>query len=172
MRKKTYLCIACLAAILCCTVQCTDDDFIAPPRQIELEGFTLEEAEALFREEAEKYSAISRSLGNDSHVTLSPGDFVPEWESATAAVRNGLACYNVPITGTTYRFKAVSVEQRGNSMQGSQVNVYQKLVIVKDMDTGKKVTVHPDTDTHSVVCSKARFGHCRKFRELRREGWI
>lgn len=138
MRKKTYLCIACLAAFLFSTVQCTDDDFMAPPRQAELEGFTLEEAKALFREEAEKYSVISRLLGDDSRVTLSPGDFVPEWESATAAVRNGLACYNVPITGTTYRFKALSVEQRGNSMQASQVNVYQKLVIVKNLQTGNK----------------------------------
>ena len=126
MRKKTYLCMACLAAVLFCTVQCTDEDFMTSPRQAEVEGFALEEAKTLFREDAAKYSATSRSLEDDSRVTLSPGDFVPEWESATAAVQNGLACYNVPITGATYRFKALSVEQRGNSMRASQVNVYQK----------------------------------------------
>ena len=148
MRKKTYLCMACLAAVLFCTVQCTDEDFMTPPRQAEVEGFTLEEAKTLFREEAAKYSATSRSLEDDSRVTLSPGDFVPEWEKATAAVQNGLACYNVPITGTTYRFKALAVEQRGNLMQASQVNVYQKLVIVKNLQTGNKsqyiLTLIPD----------------------------
>ena len=41
MRKKTYLCMACLAAVLSCTVQCTDEDFMTPPRQAEVEGFTL-----------------------------------------------------------------------------------------------------------------------------------
>ena len=121
---------------------------MTPPRQAEVEGFTLEEAKTLFREEAAKYSATSRSLEDDSRVTLSPGDFVPEWESATAAVQNGLACYNVPITGTTYRFKALAVEQRGNSLQASKVNVYQKLVIVKNLQTGNKsqyiLTLIPD----------------------------
>lgn len=105
--------------------------------QAELNNFSLEEAQAFFREEAEQASMQDYSLDDDSYRTLSPGDFVPEWDAATAAVRGGLACYNVPIT-TTYRFKAVSVEERGVEMKASKVNVYQKLVIVKDLYTEKK----------------------------------
>ena len=64
--------------------------------QAELNNFSLEEAQAFFREEAEQASTQGYSLDDDSYRTLSPGDFVPEWDAATAAVRGGLACYNVP----------------------------------------------------------------------------
>ena len=136
MKKKKSLFIACLALALLCTVHCTDEDLFAPLVQTTLQGFSLEEAQTFFREQAEKYATLGYSLDDESRQTLSPGDFVPEWEEATASVQGGLACYNVPIV-PTYHFKAVSVEERGTAMQASKVNVYQKLVIVKELSTGR-----------------------------------
>ena len=136
MKKKKSLFIVCLVLALLCTVHCTDEDLFAPSVQTTLQGFSLEEAQTFFREQAEKYATRGYSLDDESRQTLSPGDFVPEWDEATASVQGELACYNVPIV-PTYHFKAVSVEERGTAMLASKVNVYQKLVIVKELSTGR-----------------------------------
>lgn len=79
---------------------------------------------------------LSRSLDNKKNETVSPGDFVPNWDAAVGSVNNGLACYDIPIT-PTYHFKAIYVDERSGKPSAGKVNVYQKLVIVKDVKSNR-----------------------------------
>ena len=75
-------------------------------------------------------------MDNKKNETVSPGDFVPNWDAAVGSVNNGLACYDIPIT-PTYHFKAIYVDERNGKPSAGKVNVYQKLVIVKDVKSNR-----------------------------------
>ncbi|WP_286334712.1 hypothetical protein [Bacteroides caecimuris] len=75
-------------------------------------------------------------MDNKKNETVSPGDFVPNWDAAVGSVNNGLACYDIPIT-PTYHFKAIYVDERSGKPSAGKVNVYQKLVIVKDVKSNR-----------------------------------
>ena len=109
---------------------CTDEFLPSPAVQTELKEFALEEAQEYFRSEAEKEGV--RSRGESEVKALSPGDFVPDWDGAVGSSSGGLACYDVPIEAD-YRYKAVYAEERHGTVSAERVNVYQKLVIVKDV---------------------------------------
>ena len=113
---------------------CTDEFFPSPAVQTELKEFALEEAQEYFRSEAEKEGV--RSRGESEVKALSPGDFVPDWDGAVGSSSNGLACYDVPIEAD-YRYKAVYAEERHGTVSAERVNVYQKLIIVKDVKSDR-----------------------------------
>ena len=96
--RRSRLLVLCWGLILLGCVQCSNEYFIESPIRTEIAGFSLEEAQAYFEEEASQPSAKKRLWEKSSKATLVPGDFIPEWESATGAERNGTACYNVPMT--------------------------------------------------------------------------
>ncbi len=133
--RRSCLLVLCWGLILLGCVQCSNEYFIESPIRTEIAGFSLEEAQAYFEEEASQPSAKKRLWEKSSKATLVPGDFIPEWESATGAERNGTACYNVPITGTTYRFIALVKNGQDSLKYKAKVNVWQKLVIVKNLRT-------------------------------------
>ena len=87
--RRSCLLVLCWGLILLGCVQCTNEYFIESPIQTEIAGFSLEEAQAYFEEEASQPSAKKRLWEKSSKATLVPGDFIPEWESATGAERNG-----------------------------------------------------------------------------------
>lgn len=137
MRKTTYIyAVLCVITITLCTINCTDEDLTESNTHTEIKGFSLQEAKEYFLSQAEKNLILSRSLKNKEIKTVSPGDFIPNWDIAIGASKNGLACYDIPIT-PTYRFKAIYVDERNGLPSAGKVNVYQKLVIVKDVKNKK-----------------------------------
>lgn len=78
---------------------------------------------------------MSRSDGSDENLPLSPGDFVPLWDGAVPSVMNGLACYDIPISETS-SYHAIIPEEHNGAITARQVKVYQKLVILKDLNDG------------------------------------
>lgn len=118
--------------IILCTASCTDENLVKSGTQTEMSDFSLQEAKEYFQIQAKENLILSRSLDNKENRVLSPGDFVPNWDAAVGASMNGLACYDIPIA-PTYRFKAISVDERHGMASAGKVNVYQKLLIVKDV---------------------------------------
>lgn len=162
MKKITYIYIVlCVITVTLCTSNCTDEDLVKSNTQTELKDFSLQEAKEYFQIQAEKNLILSRSLENKDMKTVSPGDFVPNWDIAIGSSINGLACYDIPIT-PTYRFKAIYVDERNGLPSAGKVNVYQKLVIVKDVKNKKTsqyiLTLIPsklyDNKNGGETCSK------------------
>lgn len=127
MKKTCYLHIGFLLAMICCFSSCRNEDSFSPAEQETLEDFLLEEARSYFRKIAEKQ--LSRSVEIDGNLPLSPGDIVPQWESAIPSVKNGLACYDIPFN-ETYFYQAINSEERGGIITAEKVKVYQKLIVV------------------------------------------
>ena len=131
MRKSFYIysVVGALLALLC-MVNCTDRELFQGQHADGVAGFSLQEAKEYFEEQAGTEPVMSRSAGR---AALDPGDFAPYWESAVASSQCRLGSYDVPIA-PAYRFKAVVAD--GNGRAG-KVEVGQKLVVVKNLDTGR-----------------------------------
>lgn len=111
-------------------VNCTDRELFQGQHADGVAGFSLQEAKEYFEEQAGMEPVMTRSAGR---AALDPGDFAPYWESAVASSQCRLGSYDVPIA-PAYRFKAVVAD--GNGRAG-KVEVGQKLVVVKNLDTGR-----------------------------------
>lgn len=111
-------------------VNCTDRELFQGQHADGVAGFSLQEAKEYFEEQAGMEPVMTRSAGRGA---LDPGDFAPYWESAVASSQCRLGSYDVPIA-PAYRFKAVVAD--GNGRAG-KVEVGQKLVVVKNLDTGR-----------------------------------
>lgn len=131
MRKSFYIysVVGALLSLLC-MVNCTDRELFQGQHADGVAGFSLQEAKEYFEEQAGTEPVMSRSAGR---AALDPGDFAPYWESAVASSQCRLGSYDVPIA-PAYRFKAVVAD--GNGRAG-KVEVGQKLVVVKNLDTGR-----------------------------------
>ena len=130
MKRNTYIYSAlCLICLLICTFSCTDELGINYVNQTEVKGFALDEAKEFFQNEAG--TQTTRSQYSENQKGIYPGDFIPKWETATGSSKNGLACYDIPINADN-SFKAVYTEDKYGKLTAQKVNVYQKLVIVKD----------------------------------------
>lgn len=114
-----------------CIVNCTDEDSIKLDTQIEMKDFSLQEAKTFFEKQSEVSLITSRSLNNKS---ITPGDFIPKWEVAIGSSKNGIACYDIPIT-PTYQYKAIHVDEKNGFPSAGKVNIYQKLIIIKDLNS-------------------------------------
>ena len=137
MKKSTYIyTVLCVIAIVISIVNCKDEDLLESGLQTDMKDFSLQEAKNFFQTQAHANLTLSRSLDNKRNKTVSPGDFVPNWDAAVSSTNNGLACYDIPIT-PTYHFKAIYVDERNGKPSAGKVNVYQKLVIVKDVKSNR-----------------------------------
>lgn len=137
MKKSTYIyTVLCVIAIVISIVNCKDEDLLESSLQTDMKDFSLQEAKNFFQTQAHANLTLSRSLDNKRNKTVSPGDFVPNWDAAVGSTNNGLACYDIPIT-PTYHFKAIYVDERNGKPSAGKVNVYQKLVIVKDVKSNR-----------------------------------
>ncbi|MBU3809851.1 MAG: hypothetical protein H9802_15825 [Candidatus Phocaeicola faecipullorum] len=133
MRRNYYLLFTVFAFLAFFSYSCVDEDFFSTTHRHEFNDFSLEEAKTYFRERSE--NQLSRSDGNDENLPLSPGDFVPLWDGAVPSVMNGLACYDIPISETS-SYHAIISEEHNGAITARQVKVYQKLVILKDLNDG------------------------------------
>ena len=137
MKKSTYIyTVLCVIAIVITIVNCKDEDLLESNLQTDMKDFSLQEAKSFFQTQAHANLTLSRSLDNKRNKTVSPGDFVPNWDAAVGSTNNELACYDIPIT-PTYHFKAIYVDERNGKPSAGKVNVYQKLVIVKDIKSNR-----------------------------------
>lgn len=137
MKKSTYIyTVLCIISIVITIVNCKDEDLLESSLQTGMKDFSLQEAKNFFQTQAHANLTLSRSLDNKKNKTVSPGDFVPNWDAAVGSTNNGLVCYDIPIT-PTYHFKAIYVDERNGKPSAGKVNVYQKLVIVKDVKSNR-----------------------------------
>lgn len=137
MKKIAYIyTVLCAIVMVITVVNCKDEDLLESRLQTDMKDFSLEEAKNFFQTQARDNLMLSRSLDNKKNETVSPGDFVPNWDAAVGSVNNGLACYDIPIT-PTYHFKAIYVDERSGKPSAGKANVYQKLVIVKDVKSNR-----------------------------------
>lgn len=112
---------------------------------LEHEKFTLQEAKDTFQKRKERYLISNKYY---TGIGLPAGEFTPEWDEAIASVhpsRDYLLCYSVPIE-TQYHYKAILL----NSFELEHVNVYQKMIIMKNSLDGHinfyLLTLVPDKD--------------------------
>lgn len=133
MRRNCYLLFTVFAFLAFFSYSCVDEDFFSTTHRHEFNDFSLEEAKTYFRERSE--NQLSRSDGSDENLPLSPGNFVPLWDGAVPSVMNGLACYDIPISETS-SYHAIISEEHNGTIIARQVKVYQKLVILKNLNDG------------------------------------
>ncbi len=91
---------------------------------------SVEQAREFFEQEL-----LTRNDDTPSPNILSPGDFTPQWDNAQISQNYRIACVDVPII-PTYRYRAIHSEFRRGQAQAYIVNVSQKVVIVKDRESG------------------------------------
>ena len=103
---------------------------------MEHENFTLQEARKFFNENTMQLAVTSRSMQDDGKIRLSAGEFTPDWDKSLASAKNDLMCYDVPID-CEHTYKAVWLSTETENPTLEAVNVYQKLVLVKNRVTGK-----------------------------------
>lgn len=133
MRRNCYLLFTVFAFLAFFSYSCVDEAFFSTTHRHEFNDFSLEEAKTYFRERSE--NQLSRSDGSDENLPLSPGNFVPLWDGAVPSVMNGLACYDIPISETS-SYHAIISEEHNGTIIARQVKVYQKLVILKNLNDG------------------------------------
>lgn len=132
MRKNIYLYIGCLSILLILFLvwSCMDDELINMDSRTENKNFSLQEAKAFFEKSME--SVTTRSEKEKADNSIRPGDFSPQWTGAIPSSKHNLECYDIPII-STFQYKALYVEYKNDKGIAKHTNVYQKLVIVKDV---------------------------------------
>ena len=103
---------------------------------MEHENFTLQEARKFFNENTMQLAVTSRSMQDDGAIRLSAGEFTPDWDNSVASAKNDLMCYDVPID-CEHTYNAVWLSTETGTPTLEAVDVYQKLVLVKNRVTGK-----------------------------------
>lgn len=136
MKKRTYIyAVLCLLVIVFVTINCTDEELIKSTPKVDMKGFTLEEAKAFFEMKITEKETRTRAGKKMSNTSLSPEDFTPKWSNAVGSSQNNLACYDMTIQTNT-RYQVMSYDFKDGTARVSVVLASQKLVIVKDAETG------------------------------------
>lgn len=141
MKKITCFCIIlCFSVIMAFLWNCTDSELVKYNPQVSHENFSIEEAKEFFEKQYSKNVFVTRALNKKKKKRLiSPGDFVPQWEKAIASSSSELACYDIPIENDVH-YKALYTTYHNGKAKAYSVNVYQKLVVVKNQSTGNMGT--------------------------------
>lgn len=168
MRKKIYIYGGSLFVVMLLIVwSCIDDDIIKASIQVENKNFTLYEARTFF-EESMKRSGLTRS-NEEMSKSVYPQDFVPNWSEAEPSSKNNLECYDIPIS-TAFRYKVLYIDYDRNGGAAKVSNVYQKLIMVKDLESksiGQYVLTLVPTKEYD---SKYRSGVCDEFLNCANKG--
>ena len=120
---------------------CTDTLQISDKRiATQHEDFSLQEAKEFFNENTMQLAVTSRSMQDDGAIRLSAGEFTPDWDNSVASAKNDLMCYDVPID-CEHTYKAVWLSTETGTPTLEAVDVYQKLVLVKNRYTCKSTFI-------------------------------
>ena len=99
----------------------------------------IQEAKEFFANNYAAY-AYARSGGKtDANKYLNPGDFTPMWEKSVVSQNAGYVNVDVPIISQN-RFRVLRSEIRNGQAQAYKVVVTQRLVISKDIESGKQLS--------------------------------
>jgi len=97
-------------------------------------GFTIEEAKAFF--EKDYSNGLTKGKINNRYGILNPGDFTPMWDTALYSNNGEYAAYDIDIYSTRH-ISVIQAEFIQNKSKAQRLPVYQKLVIIKNLKTGK-----------------------------------
>jgi hypothetical protein len=168
MKKITYFCIIlCFSSIMIFLWNCTDPELVKYSSQVLHENFSIEEAKEFFEKQTINYVSNTRAKTEKKKKKLSTGDITPIWDDAVASSNKNIACYDIPIE-SEYKYKAVYSDYYNGKASAKKVDVYQKLIVVKDMQTQQLgqyiLTLIPDKEYEDKYRKKVgeRFINCKK----------
>ena len=141
MKKRIYFYITVFLSLTALFLwNCTDTiGFNLYGEQKAHEDFTIEEAKAFFEKQYSRNMPISRSIEEKGNKRLTPGEFVPLWDKAVPSAKGRLECYDIPIKNDIH-YKAIYSTYENGKARAYAVNVYQKLVVVKNKNNGNMGT--------------------------------
>lgn len=167
MKKITYFCIIlCFSSIMTFLWNCTDPDLVRYSSQAPHKNFSIEEAKEFFEKQTISHVLNTRAKTKKKKKKLSTGDITPIWDDAVASSNKNIACYDIPIE-SDYKYKAVYSDYYNGKASAKKVNVYQKLIVVKDVQTqqiGQYIlTLIPDKEYEDKYRKKVgeRFINCK-----------
>ena len=91
---------------------------------------SVEQAREFFEQEL-----LTRNDDTPSPNILSPGDFTPQWDNAKVSQNYRIACVDVPII-PRFGYRAIRSEYKLGKATAYTVRVSQKLIVVKDRESG------------------------------------
>ncbi len=141
MKKRIYIYIGMFLSLTALFLwNCTDTigfDFYGD--RDPHDDFTIDEAKAFFEKQYSRNMSLSRSIEEKGTKRLTPGDFVPLWDKAVPSAKGRLECYDIPIKNDIH-YKAIYSTYENGKARAYSVNVYQKLVVVKNKNNGNMGT--------------------------------
>ena len=141
---------------------CVEDSVVnAPPGEGSVD-FTIEEARNFFESQTERNLQGTRADGSlQQSNPFNPGDFTPVWDKAKTSQSRERASVDIPIL-SSYRFRALQSSFNHGRSKVDAVNISQKLVVVKDLTTGRLgsyiLTLIPDSS-----CGAKDVDWCSRF---------
>ena len=167
MKKRIYIYIGMFLSLTALFLwNCTDTigfDFYGD--RDAHDDFTIDEAKAFFEKQYSRNMPLSRSIEEKGNKRLTPGDFVPLWDKAVPSAKGRLECYDIPIKNDIH-YKAIYSTYENGKARAYSVNVYQKLVVVKNKNNGNMGTyilnLIPDAEYDKKYLKKVgdRFINC------------
>lgn len=129
MKKIYYKYIAIILLVLTGLSSCVDNTFTASTEKEVSADFLLDEAKCYYQRQAKSCGIMADNLNK---VTLSPGEIVPQWNSAIFSMQGNVACYDIPINAS-YSYQAIRSQKRNGILTAEKSGVYQRLIILKDL---------------------------------------
>ena len=102
----------------------------------EHEQFSKKEAQQFFEQQYAERKAKMRESGK-RRTFATPGNFRPLWNKTVASRKGQLLCYNVPMESDMH-YEVTYRPQKNSTEKPYTVNMYQKLIAVKNPSTGKQ----------------------------------
>lgn len=133
MKRKNYILIT-FVGIVAIFYSCQDTLNSSSPDICEIGSvLTVEEAKTFF--ETQVSASATRSVSNVKQRVL-PGDFSPCWDQTVSSNSKNISNIDVPIL-PQYKYRVIRCKMTNSTARAYTVNVTQKLVISKKIETNK-----------------------------------
>ena len=129
MKNTYYKHIAIILLFLTGLSSCVDNTFTASAEKEVSADFSLDEAKCYYQRQAKSCGIMADNINK---ITLSPGDIVPQWNSAVFSMQGNVACYDIPINASYY-YQAIRSQKRNGILTAEKSGVYQRLIILKNL---------------------------------------
>ncbi|WP_195460410.1 hypothetical protein [Alistipes sp. D31t1_170403_E11] len=140
---------------------CSSEPSIEQFQTQESASFTIEDARSAFQNQFIK--SQTRTGQKDNLSPLSPGEFTPQWSDGVHSANNSIISYDIPILSDR-KLAAFRATYRDCAAIATHVNVYQKLIVVKDIKTDMIssyiLTLIPDTKNANEKDILSQFLNC------------
>ena len=129
MKNTYYKHIAIILLFLTGLSSCVDNTFTASAEKEVSADFSLDEAKCYYQRQAKSCGIMADNINK---ITLSPGDIVPQWNSAVFSMQGNVACYDIPVNAS-YSYQAIRSQKRNGILTAEKSGVYQRLIILKNL---------------------------------------